>query len=44
MLLSINNMLLVENDEGHDMWILGFRTAMVAIENFKKEIELEGGQ
>ena len=35
----INNMLLVENDEGHDMWILGFRTAMVAIENFKKEIE-----
>ena len=40
----INNMLLVENDEGHDMWILGFRTAMVAIENFKKEIELEGGQ
>ena len=37
----INNMLLVENDEGHDMWILGFRTAMVAIENFKKEIELE---
>ena len=40
----INNVLLVENDEGHDMWILGFRTAMVAIENFKKEIELEGGQ
>ena len=40
----INNMLLVENDEGHDMWILGFRTAMVAIENLKKEIELEGGQ
>ena len=35
----INNMLLVENDEGHDMWILGFRTAMVAIENLKKEIE-----
>ena len=35
----INNMLLVENDEGHDMWILRFRTAMVAIENFKKEIE-----
>ena len=35
----INNVLLVENDEGHDMWILGFRTAMVAIQNFKKEIE-----
>ena len=35
----INNVLLVGNDEGHDMWILGFRTAMVAIENFKKEIE-----
>ena len=43
-LREINNMLLVENDEGHDMWILGFRTAMVAIENLKKEIELEGGQ
>ena len=40
----ITNMLLVENDEGHDMWILGFRTAMIAIENFKKEIEMEGGQ
>ena len=38
----INNVLLVENDEGHDMWILGFRTAMVAIENFKKEIEIGG--
>lgn len=40
----INNVLLVENDEGHDMWILGFRTAMVAIENFKKEIEFGGEQ
>ena len=40
----INNMLSVENDEGHDMWILGFRTAMVAIENFKKEIESGGEQ
>ena len=40
----INNVLLVENDEGHDMWILGFRTAMVAIENFKKEIENGGEQ
>ena len=38
-LRTINNMLSVENDEGHDMWILGFRTAMVAIKNFKKEIE-----
>ena len=38
----INNMLLVENDEGHDMWILGFRTAIIAIENFKKEIEFGG--
>jgi len=35
----INNVLLVENDEGHDMWIIGFRTAIIAIENFKKEIE-----
>ena len=35
----INNMLLVENDGDHDMWILGFRTAIIAIENFKKEIE-----
>lgn len=40
----INNMLLVENDEGHDMWILGFRTAIVAIESLKKEIEFGGGQ
>ena len=38
-LRTINNMLSVENDEGPNMWILGFRTAMVAIENFKKEIE-----
>ena len=38
-LREINNMLLAGNDEGHDMWILGFRTAMVAIENLKKEIE-----
>ena len=43
-LREINNMLLVENDEGPNMWNLGFRTAIVAIENFKKEIELEGGQ
>ena len=38
-LREINNMLLVENDEGPNMWNLGFRTAMIAIENFKKEIE-----
>lgn len=40
----LNNMLLVENDEGHDMWIIGFRTAIIAIENFKKEIEFGGEQ
>ena len=39
-LRTINNMLSVENDEGPNMWIIGFRTAIVAIENFKKEIEL----
>ena len=38
-LREINNMLLVENDEGPNMWNLGFQSAMVAIENFKKEIE-----
>ena len=38
-LREINNMLSVENDEGPNMWIIGFRTAIVAIENFKKEIE-----
>ena len=43
-LRTINNMLSVENDEGPNMWTIGFRTAMVAIENLKKEIELEGGQ
>ena len=43
-LREINNMLSVENDEDPNMWNLGFRTAMVAIENLKKEIELEGGQ
>ena len=43
-LREINNMLLVENDEGPNMWNLGFQSAMVAIENFKKEIEMEGGQ
>ena len=41
-LREINNMLLVENDEGPNMWNLGFQSAMVAIENFKKEIEFGG--
>ena len=40
-LRTINNMLSVENDEGPNMWIIGFRTAIVAIENFKKEIEAQ---
>ena len=40
-LREINNMLLVENDEGPNMWNLGFQSAMVAIENFKKEIEAQ---
>ena len=43
-LREINNMLSVESDEAPNMWTVGFRTAMVAIENFKKEIEMEGGQ
>ena len=43
-LRAINNMLSVESDEAPNMWTVGFRTAMVAIENFKREIELEGGQ
>ena len=43
-LRTINNMLSVESDEGPNMWTVGFLTAMVAIENLKKEIELEGGQ
>ena len=38
-LREINNMLSVENDEGPNMWTVGFLTAMTAIENFKKEIE-----
>ena len=36
---AINNMLSVESDEDPNMWTIGFRTAIVAIENFKKEIE-----
>ena len=43
-LRAINNMLSVESDEAPNMWTVGFLTAMTAIENFKKEIELEGGQ
>ena len=43
-LRTINNMLSVENDEGPNMWTIGFRTAIVAIENFKKEIEFGGEQ
>ena len=43
-LRTINNMLSVENDEGPNMWILGFRNAIVAIENFKKEVEFGGEQ
>ena len=43
-LRTINNMLSVESDEAPNMWTVGFLTAMVAIENLKKEIELEGGQ
>ena len=41
-LREINNMLSVENDEGPNMWTVGFLTAMTAIENFKKEIENGG--
>ena len=43
-LRAINNMLSVESDEAPNMWTVGFLTAMTAIENLKKEIELEGGQ
>ena len=43
-LRAINNMLSVESDEAPNMWTIGFHTAMIAIENLKKEIELEGGQ
>ena len=39
-LRTINNMLSVESDEAPNMWTVGFLTAMVAIENLKKEIEL----
>lgn len=38
-LRAINNMVSVESDEDPNMWTIGFRTAIVAIESFKKEIE-----
>ena len=38
-LRAINNVFSVENDEAPNMWTVGFLTAIVAIENFKKEIE-----
>lgn len=41
-LREINNMLSVENDEGPNMWTVGFLTAIAAIESFKKEIEFGG--
>ncbi|MCW8645245.1 helix-turn-helix domain-containing protein [Streptococcus macedonicus] len=41
-LRAINNMVSVESDEDPNMWTIGFRTAIVAIENFKKEIEFGG--
>ena len=43
-LRAINNMLSVESDEDPNMWTIGFSTAIVAIENFKKEIEIGGEQ
>ena len=41
-LRAINNMLSVESDEAPNMWTVGFLTAIVAMENFKKEIEIGG--
>ena len=41
---TINNMLSSESDEAPNMWTVGFLTAIAAIENFKKEIEIGGGQ
>ena len=38
-LRAINNVFSVESDEDPNMWTIGFSTAIVAIENFKKEIE-----
>lgn len=37
-----DNMILRESDEGPNLLDLGLGTAIVAIENFKKEIELGG--
>ena len=39
-----DNMILRESDEGPNLLDLGLGTAIAAIESFKKEIELEGGQ
>lgn len=36
---AINDTILVESGEASSMWAIGFRTAIVAIESFKKEIE-----
>ena len=43
-LRAINNMLSSESDEAPNMWTVGFLTAIAAIENFKKEIEIGGEQ
>ena len=43
-LREINNMLLAGNDGDPNMWNLGFRTAIVAIESLKKEIEFGSEQ
>ena len=40
-LRTIDNMLSVESDKGPNMWTIGFRTAIAAIESFKKEIEAQ---
>lgn len=39
-----DNMILRESDEGPNLLDLGLGTAIVAIENFKKEIEIGGEQ
>ena len=44
LLVIKDNMILRESGEAPNMWTVGFLTAMTAIENFKKESELEGGQ
>lgn len=40
-LRTINNMLSSESDEAPNMWTIRFRTAIAAIESFKKEIEAQ---